>query len=170
MTDAPLDNDLPISDKDCERCTACLDNCPMGAIEAPYIVQISTCLDRILDTPGAIADDIKDRIGNRIVSCDTCLEVCPHSARILKKETLTGSAPFEFDLLELLNLDEKQFRSIFGKLNWSIDFVTFKRNVILALGNTGDKSVSKDLERYTLHESEVLRDMSSWALKKLRCA
>jgi epoxyqueuosine reductase QueG len=72
--------------------------------------------------------------------------------------------------LELLNLDEKQFRSIFGKLNWSMDFVTFKRNVILALGNTGDKSVSKDLERYTLHGSEVLRDVSNWALKKLRCA
>ncbi len=170
VTDAPLDNDRPISDKDCGRCTACLDNCPMGAIEAPYIVRMSTCLDRILDTPGPIADDIKDRIGNRIVSCDTCLEVCPHSARILKKNKLTGSLPFEFDLLELLNLDEEQFRSIFGKLNWSMDFVTFKRNVILALGNAGDESVSKDLERYAFHESEALRDMSNWALKKLRCA
>jgi len=170
VTDAPLDHDRPISDKDCGRCTACLDNCPMGAIEAPYIVQMSTCLDRILDTPGPIADDIKDRIGNRIVSCDTCLEVCPHSAKILKKEKLMGSSPFEFDLLELLNLDEEQFRSIFGKLNWSMDFVTFKRNVILALGNSGDKSVSKDLERYTFHESEVLRDISNWALKKLGCA
>jgi len=50
---------------------------------------------------------------------------------------------YEFDLLELLNLDERQFSSVFGKLNWSIDVVTFKRNVILALGNIVDRALQR---------------------------
>ena len=47
---------------------------------------------------------------------------------------------------------------------------TFKRNVILAIGNSSDRSVSKELEKYTTHESEVLRNISNWALKKLHFA
>jgi len=167
MTNAPLDFDMPLSDKNCGRCTACIDGCPTGAIRAPYIVKMSACLDETLNTPGYIPDDIKDRIGNRIISCDVCQEVCPNSKEILKKNILTGKLPYKFDLLELLNLDERQFSSVFGKLNWSIDVVTFKRNVILALGNIGDRSASKELERYAIHGSEVLRNISNWALKKL---
>jgi epoxyqueuosine reductase QueG len=73
----------------------------------------------------------------------------------------------EFDLLELLNLDERQFSSVFGKLNWSIDVVTFKRNVILALGNIADKSVATKLKRYAISKSKILRSSANWALKKL---
>lgn len=170
ITNAPLDYDIPLFNKNCGRCTACIDSCPTGAIRAPYIVEMSACLDEILNTPGYIHDDIKDRIGNRIISCDVCQEVCPHSKKILKKNILRGKLPYEFDLLELLNLDERQCNNAFGKLNWSIDVVTFKRNVILALGNIGDRSASKELERYTIHESEVLRNISNWALKKLHFA
>jgi len=170
ITDALLDYDIPLADQNCGRCTACIDACPMGAIQAPYIVEMSACIDDILNRPGHIPDEIKDKIGNRIISCDTCLEICPHSAKVLKKTAYEGSLPYEFNCLELLNLDERQFNSIFGKLNWSIDFVTRKRNVILALGNSGDRSVSKELERYTSHESEVLQNMAHWALKKMHSA
>ncbi|MFB0519493.1 MAG: epoxyqueuosine reductase [Acidobacteriota bacterium] len=170
MTNAPLDYDTPLGDENCGRCTACIDACPMGAIQAPYIVEMSACIDDILNRPGHIPDEIKHKIGNRIISCDTCLEVCPHSAKVLKKTTFEGSLPYEFDCLELLNINEAQFNDIFGKLNWSIDIVTLKRNVILALGNSGDRLVWKELERYTLHESEVLQNMAQWALKKLHSA
>jgi len=170
MTDAPLDYNIPLDDENCGRCTACIDACPMGAIQAPYIVEMSACIDDILNRPGDIPDDIKDKIGDRIVSCDTCLEVCPYSAKVLKKTAYEGSLAYEFDCLELLNINEAQFNDIIGKLNLSIDFVTFKRNVILALGNIGDRSVWKELERYTLHESEVLRNIAQWALKKLHSA
>lgn len=167
MTNAPLDYDLPLFNKNCGRCTACIDACPTGAIRTPYIVEMSVCLDEILNTPGYIPDDIKEKIGNRIISCDVCQEVCPYSIRILKKNMLTGKLPYEFDLLELLNLDERQFNIISGKLNWSININTFKRNVILALGNTGDKSVSKELDRFNVHKNKVIRNISNWALKKL---
>lgn len=75
LTNAPLDYDTPLAEKNCGRCTACIDACPMGAIRAPYIVEMSACIYDILNRPGDIPDDIKDKIGNRIISCDTCLEV-----------------------------------------------------------------------------------------------
>lgn len=167
MTNAPLDYDLPLFNKNCGKCTACIDACPTGAIRTPYIVEMSVCLDEILNNAGYIPDDIKDRIGNRIISCDVCQEVCPHNKKILKKYILKGKLPYEFDLLELLNLDERKFNSVFGKLNWSIDVVTFKRNVILALGNIADKSVAPKLKRYAISKSNVLRSSANWALKKL---
>ena len=68
-------------------------------------------------------------------SCDTCLEICPYNATALKRMPLSGSNPYQFDLLELADLTEQRFKARFGKLNWSIDFNTFKRNVLIALKN-----------------------------------
>jgi len=168
MTDAPLEYDKSLSDDICGKCNACIEACPMGAITAPYSVEMSACIDEILNTPGNIADDIKEKIGNRILSCDTCLEVCPHSKKTLNKMKLNGATPYEYELLELLNFEKKEFINKFSTLNWSIDFITFKRNVILALGNCGDSSIAKELEKYTAHENKVLRNTSQWALRKLR--
>lgn len=135
ITDAVLDYNSPMFHDGCGKCTRCMDACPTGAIKAPYVVDMTLCLDEILNTPGQIPDEIKSKIGNRILSCDTCLEVCPYSAKVLKRISLTGSNPYQFDLLELSNLTEQQFQARFGKLNWSIDFNTFKRNVMIAMGN-----------------------------------
>lgn len=140
ITDAVLDYDAPMTHHGCGKCTRCMDACPTGAIKAPYIVDMSLCLDEILNTPGQIPGDIKSKIGNRILSCDTCLEACPFSSKILKRKPLSGSNPYQFELLELSNLNEQQFRARFGKLNWSIDFKTFKRNVLIALENETKQS------------------------------
>ncbi len=143
ITDAVLDYDTAMIHDGCGKCTRCMDACPTGAIKAPYIVDMSLCLDEILNTPGQIPDEIKSKIGNRILSCDTCLEVCPYSSKVLKRMPLAGSNPYRFDLLELANLNEQQFHERFGKLNWSIDFDTFKRNVLIAIGNETNKSSDK---------------------------
>lgn len=167
ITNATLEYDIPSGDKGCGRCTACIDACPMGAIQAPYIVEMSACLDEMLNTSGHLPDEVKEKTGNRIVSCEACLEVCPYSKKVCKKIKITGELPYEFDLLELLNVDERQFMRMFGQLNWSMDLVTFKRNVIVALGNSADESVAGALKRYVSHESDVLRSSAEWALKKL---
>ena len=52
-------------------------------------------------------------------------------------------------------------------LKWGLNFESFRRNVIIALGNSGERSVDEQLKNFTIHESEVLRETSQWALKKL---
>jgi epoxyqueuosine reductase len=166
LTDAFLDRDRPLINKHCGVCRLCMDACPTGAIKAPYVVDKDLCLDEILNSRGLIPDGIKDKVGHRVLSCDTCLEVCPHSLKILKKTALTGKGPYRFSLLKLLNLEEQQFKSLFGRLGWSIDFVHFKRNVIVALGNCADRSSIRILEGYRGDESDVLRDAAAWALER----
>ena len=168
ITNASLDYDMPFIEKNCGSCTACIDACPMGAIQSPYIVEMPSCLEEILNTPGNIPDDIKEKIGDRILSCETCLEVCPHNKKILKYIKLKGPNPLVFDLLAMLNLDKKEFKSMTGKLGWSVDFVTFKRNVIIALGNSGNRSVINQLKKYTAHSNEILKRSAKWAITKIR--
>jgi len=167
ITDAPLDYDTTSTYNGCGKCTKCLDACPVGAIKEPYIVDMSLCLDLILETPGHITDELKLKIGNRVVSCDTCLEICPFNARVLKKIPLSGSNPFEFDLIELLNLNEDGFHEKFDKLKWGIDWLTFKRNVIIALGNTGGSSIIKYLSNYRKHFNPVVAETAEWAIQQI---
>jgi epoxyqueuosine reductase len=167
MTNASLEYDEPLTDDICGKCTACMDACPTAAIKEAYIVDMSLCLDEILNSPADIPDYIKDKIGNRILSCDTCLEACPHSRKALRKAQLKGSHPYEHDLLELLHLEPREFEQMVSTLNWSLNFAFFKRNIIIALGNSGDRSVAQEIEKYSAHNSEVLRKTSQWALKKL---
>lgn len=143
ITDAVLNYDAPMIHDGCGKCTRCMDACPTGAIQVPYIVDMSLCLDEILNTSGQIPVEIESKIGDRILSCDTCLEVCPYSSKVLKRIPLSGSNPYQFDLLELSNLNEQQYQARFGKLNWSVDFDTFKRNVLIALENEISESSRK---------------------------
>ncbi len=168
ITDAPLDFDAPLTYNGCGKCTKCIDACPVGAIKEPYIVDMSLCLDLILETPGHIPDELKLKIGNRVVSCDTCLEICPFNARILKKIPLSGSNPYEFDLIVLLNLNEDGFHEKFDKLNWGIDWLTFKRNVIIALGNTGDSTDIKNLLKYQKNSDPVIAETAIWSINQIK--
>jgi epoxyqueuosine reductase len=167
ITDALLDYDTPLNYDGCGKCTKCMDACPVGAIKEPYIADMSLCLDMVLEVPGHIEDKIKLKIGNRVVSCDTCLEVCPFNSRILKKLPLSGSNPFEFNLIELLNLGEDEFHEKFDRLNWSIEWLTFKRNVLIALGNTGDSKVLKHLSDYKKHSDPVVAESAEWAIHQI---
>lgn len=164
ITNASLDYDMPFIEKNCGSCTACIDACPMRAIRSPYIVEMPSCLEEILNTPGNIPDDIKEKIGDRILSCETCLEVCPHNKKILKNIKFKGPNPFMFNLLTMLNLDKKEFKRMTDSLNWSIDIITFKRNVIIAIGNSNNRSVIHQLKRYIDHSNEILRSSVKWAL------
>jgi len=166
LTDAPLKCDEPTTQKHCGECTLCLEACPMVAISAPYVVNPLICFDTILNSRGLVPNNVKDKVGNRILSCDACLEVCPYSSGILKKSDLTGEGQYEFNLLELLLLDEPQFEETFGRLHWSIDFVHFKRNVIMALGNSGDATAISVLETLKENKSRILRNAVEWALAK----
>lgn len=167
MTDAPLEFDAPSYESRCGKCRACMDACPTEAIQDPYIVNMSLCFDEILNTPGHIPNEMREKIGNRILSCDICQEVCPYNKKTLQKRMLTGNIAYEYELLKLLDMDERQFVRTFGSFNWSIDFITFKRNVLIALGNSGDRSAFKEVKKFMNHGDKILSDVSLWAQKRI---
>lgn len=167
ITSAELETEDQPQRTRCGKCMKCIRACPMQAIIKPFVVQPKRCLDKILNTPGAIPDSTKTKIGNRLLSCDICQEVCPYNRQHIKYDGIPRLYPYQFTLSDLLSMDKELFNGSFGKLNWSIDFHTFLRNVIIASGNSGDGRLILKLKNYMAHENEPIKDAVKWALRKL---
>ena len=75
--DLPLPVDPPAT-AHCGTCTRCIDICPTQAIIAPYRLDARRCIAYLtIEHEGAIDEDLRPLIGNRIFGCDDCQLVCP---------------------------------------------------------------------------------------------
>ena len=110
-------------------------------------------------------------IGNRIYGCDDCLAVCPwnkfavkgREAKLSAREALRAPR-----LAELARLDDAQFRSLFAKTSIKrTGRDRFVRNVLIAIGNSGDASLAREAERLLDDASPLVRGAAVWALSKL---
>jgi len=152
----------------CGKCMKCINSCPTKAIVKPFIVESSKCLDRILNSPGIIDDGTKHLIGNRILSCDICQEVCPYNVAPVKNLTMNGPFTCEFKLSKLIRMNKIQFITHFGNLKWSIDYNTFIRNIIIALGNSDENDAIQIVDRFIKDNNKPIQDAAKWAFKKLQ--
>ena len=156
----------------CGSCRACLDVCPTDAFPRPYQLDARRCISYLtIEHKGHIPEEFLEAIGNRIYGCDDCLAVCPWN----KFATATGELAFVARedltlplLAELAELDDTAFRAKFsGSPIKRIGRDRFVRNVTIALGNSGDRSVVPLLERLSHDDSELVRAMVVWAMARL---
>ena len=167
--DLPVDE--PQGDK-CGSCRACLDICPTAAFVGPYQLDARRCISYLtIEHKGPIPIEFRAALGNRIYGCDDCLAVCPWNkfareasdAAYHAREAL--HAP---KLAELAALDDASFRVLFsGSPLKRIGRDRFVRNVLYAIGNSGDTSLIASAEALKDDPSDVVRDAAGWALVKL---
>ena len=75
--DIPLPIDTPAT-AHCGTCTRCIDVCPTQAITGPQRLDARRCISYLtIEHDGAIPEDMRPLIGNRIYGCDDCQLVCP---------------------------------------------------------------------------------------------
>jgi epoxyqueuosine reductase len=156
----------------CGLCRACLDVCPTAAFPAPYKLDARRCVSYLtIEHAGTIARELRPLIGNRIYGCDDCLAACPWNkfARVGAEAKLAGrddlAAP---PLSELAALDDAGFRACFaGGPIKRIGHARFLRNVMIAIGNSGDRSLIAAASKGTQSESPLVRAMAVWALGRL---
>ncbi|MFL5093697.1 MAG: tRNA epoxyqueuosine(34) reductase QueG [Xanthobacteraceae bacterium] len=156
----------------CGSCRACLDVCPTAAFPAPYRLDARRCISYLtIEHKGPIARELRPLMGNRIYGCDDCLAVCPwnkfaqagREAKLAVRETLR--AP---DLADLARLDDAGFRALFAKSPIKrTGRHRFVRNVLIALGNSGDPSLAPHAERLLGDASPLVRGAAVWALARL---
>lgn len=156
----------------CGSCSACIDVCPTQAITAPHRLDARRCISYLtIELKGAIPDEFRKAIGNRIYGCDDCQLVCPWN-KFAKQTTTPDFKPRhaldDSTLIEFFSWSEDEFlRKTEGSAIRRIGFERWLRNVAVALGNapTTYETVSALRARAT-HESALVREHVAWALSQ----
>ena len=171
FTTLELPADAPLEDN-CGSCRACLDICPTAAFPEPYRLDARRCISYLtIEHKGPIPREFRAAIGNRIYGCDDCLAVCPWNKFAVKGREAKLSARDALralKLAELARLDDAQFRSLFAKTSIKrTGRDRFVRNVLIAIGNSGDASLAREAERLLDDTSPLVRGAAVWALSRL---
>lgn len=156
----------------CGTCHACLDVCPTNAFPAPYQLDARRCISYLtIELKGAIPREFREALGNRIYGCDDCLAVCPWNkfASTAREQKLAAREALKApSLVELSRLDDPAFRAFFSKSPVKrIGRDRFVRNVLYAIGNSGDTGLAAEAERLLDDPAPVVRGAAVWALSQL---
>src|SRR6185312_13574184 len=127
----------------CGTCQACLDICPTKAFAAPFQLDARRCISYLtIELKGPIPREFRTSLGNRIYGCDDCLAICPWNkfAAVAAEQKLKAREALRApSLAELSRLDDAAFRALFAKSPVKrIGRDRFVRNVLYAIGNSGD--------------------------------
>ncbi|MCX7354147.1 MAG: tRNA epoxyqueuosine(34) reductase QueG [Alphaproteobacteria bacterium] len=171
LTTLEIAPDAPETDH-CGQCRRCHDACPTNAFPAPYRLDARRCISYLtIEHKGHIPREFRVPMGNRIYGCDDCLAVCPWN----KFASATDEASFAARpgleaprLADLARLDDASFRVLFADSPIKrIGRDRFVRNVIIALGNSGDPTAVGIVEGLLGDSSPLVRAMAVWALGRL---
>lgn len=171
FTSAELPPDIPHAET-CGSCRKCLDICPTDAFPAPFQLDARKCLAYwSVEARGQIPVALRKPMGNRIFGCDDCLAVCPwnkfaqvsQEAKLRAREDLTAPA-----LAGLAQLDDEAFRKLFaGSPVKRLGQKRFLRNVLIAIGNSGDAGLLEHVRNRLTDEEPLVRGAAIWALRQL---
>jgi epoxyqueuosine reductase len=167
--------DLPAdkaAEDSCGSCRACLDICPTAAFPEPYRLDARRCISYLtIEHKGPIPREFRAAMGNRIYGCDDCLAVCPwnkfaeqgREAKLAARDSLRAPS-----LADLARLDDAEFRTLFAKTSVKrTGRDRFVRNVLIAIGNSGDASLASEAQRLLDDASPLVRGAAVWALGQL---
>ncbi len=153
----------------CGSCTACLDVCPTAAFPAPYQLDPRRCISYLtIEHKGAVDEELRGLMGNRIYGCDDCLAVCPwnkfavagRDAKLAARDDLIAPP-----LVELAQLDDPAFRALFsGSPIKRIGRDRFVRNVLYAIGNSGDPALIASVSPLVDDPDPAVADAARWAI------
>ncbi len=171
LTTMELPPDAP-EDDHCGSCGNCLDICPTDAFPAPYQLDARRCISYLtIEHKGPIPHDLRPGMGNRIYGCDDCLAVCPWNKFAAKARETALHARDDLispPLADLAALDDAQFRKLFsGSPIKRTGRDRFVRNVAIAIGNSGDRSLVGAVENLLHDASALVRGAAIWAIGRI---
>ncbi len=157
----------------CGSCRACQDACPTDALADPYKMDARRCISYLsIEHKGDIDAGLASAMGNRIYGCDDCLAACPWNKfaspateqAFLPRAELTAPR-----LADLAALDDAGFRDFFsGSPIKRTGRDRFVRNVLIAIGNSGDGSLIPSINARLDDPSALVTQAAAWALSRLK--
>ncbi|MBN1121368.1 MAG: tRNA epoxyqueuosine(34) reductase QueG [Anaerolineae bacterium] len=159
---------------DCGTCTRCTDQCPTGAIIAPYVIDARRCISYLtIELKGSIPRELRPSMGRWVYGCDICQMVCPWQRFAEGTPQQETFAAADIDralppLPALLRLSAGEFEAMFrGSAIYRIKRERLVRNACVAAGNSEDRALGEYLIALLSDESPIVRGHAVWALGRL---
>lgn len=157
----------------CGSCTRCIDACPTGALTAPRQMDANRCIAYLtIEKRAEIPEELRTGIGRQIFGCDICQDVCPWNRRApvsADPEFVPRQALVNPALEWLAEMDEAEFGRWFnGSPVRRARFSGFRRNLAVAMGNSGHQRYLPTLRQWAGDTNRVLAEAAEWAMKNLR--
>lgn len=170
FTFIPLPIDTPEQPNQCGECTSCLKVCPTDAFPKPYELDARRCISYLtIENKGAIPEEFREPMGNRVFGCDDCQAICPWN----KYAQFTGEKDFlprhglaDSDLLDLFMWSETEFLArTEGSAIRRIGYEGWLRNIAVGLGNApSDELIITALKSRRETCSDLVKEHIDWAL------
>ncbi len=156
----------------CGSCRRCIDACPTQALIAPRQMDASRCISYLtIEKRGSIPENLREGMGRQIFGCDICQDVCPWNRRapIARDPELAPRAELVNPALEwLAEMDEDTFGRWFnGSPVRRAKLSGFRRNIAIAMGNSGQQRFLPLLRKWAGDEDPVLAEAALWSIGNL---
>lgn len=156
----------------CGSCRACLDVCPTDAFPAPWKLDATRCISYLtIEHKGPVSEELRAKMDNRIYGCDDCLAVCPWNKFAVAASDMRYAAREELlapKLADLATLDDAGFRALFsGSPIKRIGRDRFVRNVLYAIGNSGDARLRMVAQTLVDDPDPAVADAARWSVAQL---
>ncbi len=174
LTSLPVESDdvlTAVPDR-CGSCRRCLEACPTGALIAPYQMDATRCISYLtIEHKGPVAAELMEVTGRQVFGCDICQDVCPWNRRaplgidaeLEARQELVNPA-----LEWLARMNEAEFeRNFNGSPVRRAGFLGLRRNIAVAMGNSGLAQFAPWLREWAGAADDGLRAAARWALGKL---
>lgn len=160
----------------CGSCEICVKACPTKALQGDYTINPRRCIAYLTQTKQKIPFELREKMGFKIYGCDVCQNACPINKVAKHGRSEKFSFPevsgLEFstnvDIEKLLSMTNREFKETYGKTSsgWRGRNI-LKRNAIIALGNSGDRSYTEIIRPLLKDKSSLVSEYALWSLMKL---
>ena len=170
VTTLELEPDSAMPER-CGSCTRCLEACPTGAFERPFVLDPRKCISYLtIEHRSSVDVAMRAGIGEHLFGCDDCQTVCPFNAssRARPEAATVAFEPHprwaELALVDLL--EPERWPTISG--GTPVRRATadgLARNAAIVLANRKDRAALPALRKAAAdHPSEMVRGTCAWAL------
>ena len=172
LTNIALPINQNLENNQCGDCEACLKVCPTDAFPAPYVLDARRCISYLtIENKGAIPEEFREPMGNRVFGCDDCQAICPWNKYASHTQEQDFHPRHKLEAEDLANLFQWSEREFLERTAGSpirrIGYEAWLRNLSIGLGN-GPKSAEIQylLQQKLNRVSSLVQEHIHWALNQ----
>jgi epoxyqueuosine reductase len=169
-----VDIDLPTGETHpprCGTCTACIDDCPTGAI-GPDGVDARKCISYwTIEHRGIIPAELRPQFGDWVFGCDICQDVCPWNNHAERADPALWKTKPEHawpDLVDWITAPADELKArLVGSPIQRPGISGLRRNALIALANQGRTEALPTVHQAMFDPDPIVRATAVWAARVL---